>query len=171
MNFDISKRPFLFYQASNHHQIASIMTHQLRFLQNWFTKNSPLASWWRIEYQYLTCFDLQYISWRLALTFGISHIVLPHACFELKESLPVGRDHSATGHVSSEEKQKKTMKTKRNVISPGDEGMVCFWWPGKGVRILSNPYWQKWSNEKNPSCLGYIGDYATQLYGDYNKPL
>ena len=26
------------------------------------------------------------------------------------------------------------------------------------------------SNEKNPGCLGYIGDYTTQLYGDYNKP-
>ena len=24
---------------------------------------------------------------------------------------------------------------------------------------------------KNPGCLGYIGDYTTQLYGDYNKPL
>ena len=27
------------------------------------------------------------------------------------------------------------------------------------------------SNEKNPGCLGYIGDYTTQLYGDYHKPL
>ena len=27
------------------------------------------------------------------------------------------------------------------------------------------------SNEKNPGCLGDIGDYTTQLYGDYNKPL
>ena len=27
------------------------------------------------------------------------------------------------------------------------------------------------SNEKNPGCLGYIGDYTTQLYRDYNKPL
>ena len=24
------------------------------------------------------------------------------------------------------------------------------------------------SNEKNPGCLGYIGDYTTQLYGDYS---
>ena len=24
---------------------------------------------------------------------------------------------------------------------------------------------------KNPGCLGYIGDYTTQLYRDYNKPL
>ena len=28
------------------------------------------------------------------------------------------------------------------------------------------------SNEKRaPGCLGYIGDYTTQLYGDYSKPL
>ena len=27
------------------------------------------------------------------------------------------------------------------------------------------------SNEKNLVWLGYIGDYTTQLYGDYNKPL
>ena len=26
------------------------------------------------------------------------------------------------------------------------------------------------SNEKNTGCLGYIGDYTTQLYRDYNKP-
>ena len=24
---------------------------------------------------------------------------------------------------------------------------------------------------KNPGCLGYIGDYTTQLYRDYSKPL
>ena len=27
------------------------------------------------------------------------------------------------------------------------------------------------SSEKNPGWLGYIGDYITQLYRDYNKPL
>ena len=27
------------------------------------------------------------------------------------------------------------------------------------------------SNEKNPGCLVYIGDYTTQLYRDSNKPL
>ena len=27
------------------------------------------------------------------------------------------------------------------------------------------------SNEKNPGCLGYVGDYTTQFYRDYNKPL
>ena len=26
------------------------------------------------------------------------------------------------------------------------------------------------SNEKNPGCFVYIGDYTTQLYRDYNKP-
>ena len=25
--------------------------------------------------------------------------------------------------------------------------------------------------EKNPGWLGYLGDYTTQLYRDYNKPL
>jgi len=25
-------------------------------------------------------------------------------------------------------------------------------------------------NEKNPGCLGYIGDYTTQFHGDYNNP-
>ena len=24
---------------------------------------------------------------------------------------------------------------------------------------------------KKPGCLGYIGDYTAQLYGDYNNPL
>ena len=28
-----------------------------------------------------------------------------------------------------------------------------------------------WAMETNPGCLVYIGDYTTQLYGDYNKPL
>ena len=27
------------------------------------------------------------------------------------------------------------------------------------------------SNEKKPGWLGYIRDYTTQLYRDYNKPL
>ena len=27
------------------------------------------------------------------------------------------------------------------------------------------------SNEKNPGWLGSIGDYTTQLYRDYKKPL
>ena len=27
------------------------------------------------------------------------------------------------------------------------------------------------SHEKNPGWLGYIGDYTTQIYRDYNKPL
>ena len=26
-------------------------------------------------------------------------------------------------------------------------------------------------NEKKPGWLGYIGDYTTQVYRDYNKPL
>ena len=27
------------------------------------------------------------------------------------------------------------------------------------------------SNEKYPGCLGFVGDYTTQLYRDYNKPI
>ena len=27
------------------------------------------------------------------------------------------------------------------------------------------------SHETTLRCLGYIGDYTTQFYGDYNKPL
>ena len=27
------------------------------------------------------------------------------------------------------------------------------------------------SNEKKTDCLGCIGDYTTQLYGDFNKPI
>ena len=27
------------------------------------------------------------------------------------------------------------------------------------------------SNEKNPGWLGYIADYTTQVYRDYNRPL
>ena len=33
-------------------------------------------------------------------------------------------------------------------------------------------YWPyQLSNEKNPGWLGHLGDYTTQLYRDYNKPL
>ena len=27
------------------------------------------------------------------------------------------------------------------------------------------------SNEKDSGCLGCIGDYTTQLYGDFKKPI
>ena len=43
------------------------------------------------------------------------------------------------------------------------------------LKIIENPMgfsgWQHMSHEKSPGWLGYIGDYTTQLYGDYNKPL
>ena len=38
------------------------------------------------------------------------------------------------------------------------------WFKEVGVVVPSET-----CNEKNPSCLGYIGDYTTQLNGDYNK--
>ena len=28
-----------------------------------------------------------------------------------------------------------------------------------------------WAMEKKTRCFGYVGDYAVQLFGDYNKPL
>ena len=36
--------------------------------------------------------------------------------------------------------------------------------------LLKGPLAQL-SNEKKHGCLGYIGDYTTQVCGDYNKPL
>ena len=30
---------------------------------------------------------------------------------------------------------------------------------------------QQVSSDQNPGCLGYIGDYTTQVYRDYNKPI
>ena len=41
----------------------------------------------------------------------------------------------------------------------------CEFWTAAALKI-------NMSNEKNPrgpSCLGYIRDYSTQLYGDYNE--
>ncbi len=29
----------------------------------------------------------------------------------------------------------------------------------------------KMSNEKKTGCLGYVRDYTTQFFGDYNQPL
>ena len=37
-----------------------------------------------------------------------------------------------------------------------------------------NFYWEihlQMSNEQNTGWFGYIGDYTTQLYWDYDKPL
>ena len=39
----------------------------------------------------------------------------------------------------------------------------------KGIDQLHTKRWL--SNEKQLDCLGYIGDYTTQLCGDYNRPL
>ena len=35
-------------------------------------------------------------------------------------------------------------------------------WHGQGIFL---------SNENYPGWLGYVGDYTTQLYGDFNKPI
>ena len=47
------------------------------------------------------------------------------------------------------------------------EGFPRTWWD---TRTRWGPKNQL-SNEKNPRWLGYIGDKATQVYRDYNKPL
>ena len=41
-------------------------------------------------------------------------------------------------------------------------------WHGSGFCSMKQHHL---SNEKNLGCLGYIGNYTTQLCGDYNKPL
>ena len=37
--------------------------------------------------------------------------------------------------------------------------------------ILDTIQTQKSNEKRAPGWLGYIGDYTTQLYRDYNKPL
>ncbi len=40
------------------------------------------------------------------------------------------------------------------------------------IYIVTAPCtWSQLSHEKNPGWLGYLGDYTTQLYRHYNKPL
>ena len=38
-------------------------------------------------------------------------------------------------------------------------------------KLVMDMYTKYQSNEKNLVWLGYIGDYTTQLYRDFNKPL
>ena len=40
-----------------------------------------------------------------------------------------------------------------------------------GPKVLAKRNGRKICHEKNPGCLGCIGDYTTQVYRDYNKPL
>ena len=48
-------------------------------------------------------------------------------------------------------------------------------WPplitGKNWRSPTNPEKLTWAMKKHPGWLGYVGDYTSQLYRDYNKPL
>ena len=43
--------------------------------------------------------------------------------------------------------------------------------PRLGFEISDGYSLEQVSNEKSLGWLGYIGDYTTQLYSDYNKPL
>ena len=48
------------------------------------------------------------------------------------------------------------------------------WFPvsfNQSFRNLSTCLPRGWENGQNPGCLGYIGDYTTQLYRDCYKPL
>ena len=91
--------------------------------------------------------------------------------------------HGAIKHIPTTIREDKS-------LLPRPKMMTCFkvGWSG-GVlndgetwgkkeevhRFISLSQWLFWgfhmSHEKNPGWLGYIGDYTTQLYGDYNKPL
>ena len=58
------------------------------------------------------------------------------------------------------------------------EGMTRGFWKTRDISFVPwIPHGKKTmgetqlSNEKNTGWLGYIGDYTTQLYRDYNKPL
>ena len=44
-------------------------------------------------------------------------------------------------------------------------------WDEQGLKDAMEMHCNHLSNEKNPGWLGYIGDYTTQLYRDYYKPL
>ena len=48
-----------------------------------------------------------------------------------------------------------------------ERGSVCI----DRIYFLQAVWIKEMSNEKKPGCLVYIGDYTTQFYRDYNKPL
>ena len=54
-------------------------------------------------------------------------------------------------------------------FEPKNEGLVKGWLLLQKECSLSAMY--TWAMKKRPCCLGYIGDYTTQLNGGYKKPL
>ena len=48
---------------------------------------------------------------------------------------------------------------------------MCEWKnPSKLLWLVNQPV-VSWAIEKGPrGCLGYMGDYTTQIFGDHNKP-
>ena len=50
-----------------------------------------------------------------------------------------------------------------------DWGNSSFW--DFSGQTFSGKLLRELSNEENPGCEGYIGDYTTQLYRDYTKAL
>ena len=68
----------------------------------------------------------------------------------------------------------------RNTWLPAHHALKSYFSPYPSIVSASRVQAYLWSevirpkdmsNEKNPGCLGYIGDYTTQLYGDCDKPL
>ena len=58
-----------------------------------------------------------------------------------------------------------------NPSSPG-EGTDAEFFTARGRHLIGSlEMISHESHEKNPGWLGYTGDYTTQLYRDYNKPL
>ena len=54
------------------------------------------------------------------------------------------------------------------LIDLASAGMAVLWMHRVGQDGSPKNYM---SHEKNPGWLGYIGDYTTQLYKDYDRPL
>ena len=92
--------------------------------------------------------------------------------------LPVGFITIQAGHVGNILPKNLTVRPwKRKIVSqqPILRGHVSFSECSRfsGMFFFSKPSFKeqsRMSNEKNPGCLRYMGDYTIQLYRDYNKP-
>ena len=66
------------------------------------------------------------------------------------------------------------LQTIKTCLNPNVQKCVKIGWRDIALlqldMILEQPK-SSGGNKKNPGWLGYTGDYTTQLYRDYNKPL
>ncbi len=95
-------------------------------------------------------------SQKIASLFGQDHPILPGACGRNAEAL-----------WAAEALYREMMQRKLRFV-------VDFWFYGlgsHGMNVHHHFSTHHLSNEKNPGCFRYIGDYTTQLYRDYNKPV